>query len=440
MGFMKNFLSSLGTKSLDVREVSNVVRKACEIIRPELGSNYTDKKAMSKYRGWVYVSATHNAKNVADAEIRLYSNVAPRVATGKRVDSLSLKQLQSYQLKAHKDTVEIENHPVIDLLHNPNPSDTLYSLLYKTELFLELAGDAYWYVERNQNGLPINLWCLYSQFVDIQHDGSNKIIRYNYGVARDGKWQYQFEPQDIIHFKFFDPNDLFHGISPLHAAARSNGLIESMDTYEEALNRNLGIPSGVLKYVSQSIKPDQRSIIEKKWQQKFSSVGRSGKVVVTDQDVAYEAIGVTPRDMNFLDGRKWSREEILACYGINPALLLTDDVNRSNMETASINYHHNTLKPRLKMISQTITNRLVKPNGINGSDLFVILEKDAPQDRDFLIEKVKILSDARAIKVNELRKELGMPMLEDEAGEAIVESRNTNNTQEKNSTTIISEK
>jgi HK97 family phage portal protein len=411
---------------------SNVVRRVCEFIRPNLGSNYTDKNSVEKYRSWVYVSANHNARNVADGELRLYTNVVPKAAKGTTITKSNLKEIRELGLKAHKDTMEIEDHPIIDLLHSPNPRDTLYDLLYKTDLFLELTGDAYWLITRDGNGVPSELDVLYSQYVNIQHDSTNRIIQYNYGVPINGTYQYNFAPEDIVHFKFFDPGDLFHGISPLHACARSYGLIESMDTHEEALNRNLGIPSGVLKYTNQKLKAEDRAVVENKWQQKFASVGRSGKVVVTDQDVDYNAIGVTPRDMNFMEGRVWSRTEILACYGINPALLLTEDVNRSNMVTASINYYQNTLKPRWKLISQTITKRLLLPNGLNGSDVFVTIKKESPQDDELIIKKAELLTAGQAITVNELRTSLGMDLLDDSYGLEIVGNNNTMTEQEIN--------
>ena len=399
---------------------TSVVKRMCEFIRPPLGSDYTDKNSVDKYRSWVYVAANHNARNVADGELKLYSNVAPKASKGKTVTKGTLKDIRSLGLKAHSETMEIENHPIIDLFHTPNARDTFYDILYKTDLFLELTGDAYWLITRDGNGVPMEIDVLYSQYINIQHDATNQIIGYNYGIARDGQYQYNFAPDDIVHFKFFDPADLFHGISPLHACARSYGLIDSMTTHEEALNRNLGIPSGIIKYTNQKIKPEDRGIIEKKWQQKFGSVGRSGKVVVTDQDVDYEALGATPREMAFLEGRKWSREEVLACYGLNPALLLTEDVNRSNMITASINYYKNTLNPRWKLISQTITKRLLAPNGLNGKDVFVTINKEAPQDDDLVIKRAELLTAGQAITVNELRNSLGMDLLDDTYGLQIV--------------------
>jgi hypothetical protein len=124
--------------------------------------------------------------------------------------------------------------------------------------------------------------------------------------------------------------------------------------------------------------------------------------------------------MIFLDGRKWSREEIFACYGINPALMLTEDVNRSNMVVASVNYYKNTLKPRWKLLSQTITRRLLEPNGLNGSDVFITISKESPQDDELVIKKSQLLVNGQAITVNELREQLGLDLLDDDYGLEIV--------------------
>lgn len=418
------FLDFITGKSRNSALATSVARQVCEIIRPEFGGGYTDGNSVEKYRSWVYVASTHNARNVADAELYLFSNKTPKAAQGRKVMPASLKEMQAYEGKLMKDAVEIESHPILDLLNRPNPRDTFYDLIYKTDLFLELTGDAYWHITRDDRGVPVQLDVLYSQYVNIMNDGLNRIIKYNYGIPQDGIYQYNFDPADIIHFKFFDPEDIFHGISPLQACARSYGLIESMNTYEEALNRNMGVPSGMLKYLNASIKPEDRDLIESKWQRKFGSVGRAGKLVVTDQNVEYSDIGVKPRDMQFLDGRKWSREEILACFGVNPALLLTEDVNRSNMIQASVNYHHNTLTPRLKLITQTINRRLIAPNALPGTDLMVVLRKEKPQDEEMALKKAELLGKHNAVTVNELRHSLGQAPLEGAAGNKLVGDRN----------------
>ncbi len=388
------------------------VQKLCEILRPSIGETYSDSTATEKYRSWIYVCANHNAVNVADAELKLFSKRKPRVSSSRKIGKSMEQKLQSYSMQ-NKNVYEIESHPIIDLLHRPNSDDSFYSFIYKIQLFLELCGDSYTLIERNQRGIPIALHVLFSQYITIQTDGGNEVVCYHYGLRHGNEWQYSYPPEDIIHFKNFDPNRVHYGISPLEACAQSYGLVESMNLYEQALNRNMGVPTGILKYLTKQLKESDNAIIEAKWSQKFASVGRAGKTVVLGSDMEYQQIGVSPRDMQWLDGRKWTRSEILACYGVPPALIDTESVNRSNMVTSSINYYHNTLKPRCKLISQTLTNQLINQNGIDGRNLFVIINKDAPQDTEQKLESMTLLANNGALTKNELRAEFGYEEVKD---------------------------
>jgi HK97 family phage portal protein len=413
------FWDFLNKKSAVSTTVNDVVQQSCEFIRPPLGSTYSDAKSVEQYRSWVYVAASYNARSVATADLELYTNIKARVARTSKISKDRYKQISKYCHKSMMETERVENHPILELLNKPNANDNLNSFLYKVDLFLELTGDAYILIGRDDRGLPATLDVLFAQYVNVQTDGLNQIIAYNYGIATNGKYEYSFKPEDIIHIKFFDPAEIHTGISPLEAGARSAGLIESMNTYEEAINRNMGVVSGILKQ-NGKVKPDQRAEFESKWQKKFSGVGRSGKVVVTDADIDYQNIGIAPRDMQFLDGRKWSREEILACYGVPTALLFTDDVNRSNMVTSSIGYYHNTVQPRLQLISQSITNQLINENGINGKDLFITLTREAPEDTEINIEKASLLVQSGALTRNELRVMLGQPPIEGTVGDELI--------------------
>lgn len=403
MGLLADFIR----KTVSMLPLNEALREHMEIIRPGIGSAYTDRNAAAMYRGWVYVAASMNADAVSASELKLYSIGAPKVSRGRKVSRAEMKALRKYAGKAMDLSEEIENHPILDLLNSPNGYDTQLEFIKKVDLFLELTGDAFILKERNERGIPVALHVLYSQFVTIQESGTGVLQAYNYGVARDGKFEYRYAPEDIIHVKFFDPNDQWYGISPLQACARSVGLINSMDTYEEALNRNMGIPAGVLRYKNNKIKDEDRQLIETRWQQKFAGVGRSGKVVVTDQDVEYDSIGVTPRDMQFLDGRNWSREEILAAFRLPMAMLLTEGVNRSNMQIAQENYYHWTVLPRQILIADGLTRGLMEGTLAKGN-AFLAFEDARPVDVDQDIEKTKLLAANRAITVNELRQRLGV--------------------------------
>jgi HK97 family phage portal protein len=403
MGFFNLFEK----KSSSETSLNKAVRSICEYVRPELGNSYTDAGSTAMYRGWVYVAASMNADAVSSSELKLYSLEKAKLAKTRQISKKELQHAKAYCNKRLVKSEEILEHPVLDLIYAPNDEDSKDSFIKKIDLFLELTGDAFVLVERDSKGLPIQMDVLYSQFMTVQTDGNGRVTHYSYGIPVNGVYQYNFTTEQIIHIKFFDPNNRYYGISPLQASARSVGLIDAMDTYEEALNLNFGVPSGILKYTNQKIREEDRSLIETKWNQKFSSVGRAGKTVVTDQDVSFESLGVSPREMQFLDGRKWSREEILACYRLPMAMLLTEGVNRSNMEQSSINYYKWTVRPRQQLIAQSLTKGLLKGTIADGK-AFIAFEDDTPEDTDLLMQRSTILSANGAVTANELRRMNGL--------------------------------
>jgi HK97 family phage portal protein len=317
---MTNFLKNIFTKK-------SFSSSQCEIFRPTIGGSYSDSKSTEYYKSFVYICSKMNSQTVADTEFKLLTHKAPKVAKFKKLDYQTTKK------NLDPNTVEIVEHPILELLRNPNSNDTLYDFVFKIESFLSLTGDSYIWVQRDSSGIPIQMDVLYSQFVNIIHNGANEVVSYNYGIAIDGKFKVNFAPEEILHIKNFDPGDEFYGTSPLEACARSQDLINSMSTYEESLNRNLGIPAGIVKYSSQNIKPDQRTQIEQAWQKKFASVGRAGKVLVTGVDMNYETIGIGSREMAFLEGRQWSRDEIFGCFGVPLSLVYPENANFSTLNT-----------------------------------------------------------------------------------------------------------
>jgi HK97 family phage portal protein len=420
---MIKYIKGLFSKDTEIIQKNITVRDVAEMMRPAIGDVYTDANSTKYYKSWVYAAANYNAKNIADAHVKLVTNETPKVSRYKTIPE---KLVKAYH-PANGNYNEILVHPILDLLNKPNEYDGVYQFLYKVDLFLELTGDAYVYVTK-ENGIPSKLEVLYSQFVNIQTDGLNRITHYNYGVAVDGKYQFSFTPDEIIHIKFFNPDDILYGISPLSACAAGVDLVNAMTTYEQALNRNLGIPAGIIKYKEQ-IPEEQRRSVEAQWQKKFSSVGRAGKVLVTDDDMDFQSLGIVPREMNFLEGKKFTREEVFSCLGVPMSLMITESVNRSNMQTSLISYHHSTLLPRLKLISQCMTKGLISQYPIirnSNKEVMVIFCRDEPVDYELNILKADKLAQNKALTINEMRVMLGLAELEDQIiGNQMVQTTST---------------
>ena len=361
---MIQFIKKIFTSDVETKGISTPSNSSSfwEFLKPGVSGAYNDSNSTEYYRSYIYSCAKLNAQSIANGKFKILSDIKPKASKFKSINQKSLV------VNNFDELFDVTDHPVLNLFRKPNEIDTAYSFLFKIGTYLELTGDAYVYIVKDSQNIPIKLYILQSQYVSIDSLGGD-VQKYHYGASMNGTYQYSFNPDEIIHIKYFDPQDAIYGISPLAACAQSQDLINAMNVYETALNKNLGIPAGILKYADKTIKTEDRELIEKKWQNKFASVGRAGKLLVTDANVSYENIGVTSREMQFLDGRKWSREEIFACYGIPQALVLNESVNRANMDTSIDIYNQYTIAPKMKLIAEGFTN-FIQQYGINGKNLY----------------------------------------------------------------------
>lgn len=69
-------------------------------------------------------------------------------------------------VKPHEELLPLENqHPLRQLLANPNPVDTSFDLQYEQQMFEELCGVSYLWAVPNKFGVPCELWVLPSHWV-----------------------------------------------------------------------------------------------------------------------------------------------------------------------------------------------------------------------------------------------------------------------------------
>jgi len=147
---------------------------------------YTEKKGLDAYTGWVYACVNARAEEVANIKLYLYQN-------GK----------------------EVENHPALDLLHDVNDYMSFYDLVNATQAYLDLTGDAFWALLKGQiSGQIKEIQVLRPDWVTII-SSDNSIVKYQY---TNGSTILEFLPEDIIHFKTFNPVDQLRGMSVIEAA------------------------------------------------------------------------------------------------------------------------------------------------------------------------------------------------------------------------------
>ena len=372
------------------------------------------QEMVKAYSSWVYACASKNASTCAQIPLRLFVVKTGKskftVTRTKEISNETRKWLYSnpYLSKWTQKAVDIEEvteHPFLDLVRSVNPWMNEFELRELTVLFQELTGNCYWYLVKSPLGTPKEIWILQAQRMRVVPDPVDFIRGYIY---EKGTQKEAFSPEEIIHFKYPNPKDYFYGMGPLEGAANAVDVNQYIRDYEMAVFENRARPDFVLTTNERLGDADIQRLIGM-WNKLYKGPKKAGKTAVLDKGLKPQEISISPRDLNFLVGRKMTREEIANIFGVPIALLTSENVNRANAEVSSYVYMRDTILPRLRRIEQKLNEKLLP---LYDERLFCAFDNPIPEDKEFMLKERETNIKIGFTTRNEERAKVGLEPLE----------------------------
>ena len=370
--------------------------------RPDISA----KALVMRNTSWVYAMIDTNAKAVAQSTLRLF--VAKPTSTSKSRFRTRPIPHHRKQYLIHKsnllkfttpaaDVEEVLEHPLIDLINHVNGIQNRFDLFYLTASAKDATGNAYWL--KCRNGLAVNeLWPLQPQFVFARADKKKFISHYEYGR---GSEKIKIPVKDMVHFRYPSIKQPFLGVGPLEAAVVAADLYMSMNTYETAMFRNGGNPDTVLTFPKDTvIGEDEMKRIRNDFK-RFQRETNAGKFAIATGGAEFKPYSLSPKEMAFLQGRKWSLEELCAIFGTPISFFRDDGVSRANADVAQTGYMRRTIAPRLTMNEETLNQELAPEFDEN---LFFAYDNPVPEDKEFRLKEQEVHIATRYGSINEERE------------------------------------
>lgn len=411
-----------------VRFVRDRMTGASVVVQPFLsklnllnfGPNMKAAQLIQFYRHWVFVAASKNAQAVASVPLRLYvttnvgekqykylrKGVDTRPVDPKVLKRLKAKKSLAVRLAKAVDVEEVVDHAFIDLWRNVNPKMNGFEMLNTLQLFLELTGNAYLYEYKNSLGVTEELWVLPSQYVTIVPSKEDFVEGYLYGTSKANA--IALAADEVTHFKFPNPFDMFYGYSPLQACISAAIRKDDMDAFEDSLLKNYARPDFVLSTKNRIRKGDVERLREE-FQKLYGRRKGRGRPAVLDNDLKIETLGFSPREMAMLKGQKFTREEILAAYGVPNSKVTAEDVNLANAEVGEVQYQRDTILPRLNLNEDKLNEDLVSDFDPR---LFVAFDNPVPENQEFRLKERDTNLKNYSWTINEVREEEGKEPVE----------------------------
>ncbi|MCH9834475.1 phage portal protein, partial [bacterium] len=184
---------------------------------------------------------------------------------------------------------------------------------------------------------------LLSGFATIEEDG---VLRRKASV--------EFTPETIIHFKLLDPANPINGIAPLRAASRAVDTDNSQVNWNKAGMDNRGVFDGIFSF-AETLMPEQAVTIAQLIREKFSGGSNARKPLVLGSNAKYQRLSISPAEMDFIDSRKFNREEIMSIFGVPLQLVGSEESATYNNFSESLRiFWMTTIVPLLDDMADTL--------------------------------------------------------------------------------------
>ena len=254
-------------------------------------------------------------------------------------------------------------HPLLQLLRNPNPRQAGASFFEAVIGHLLIGGDAY--VEAvTVDDTVAELYALRPDRMRVVPGPEGWPQAYDYVVGNSTirfRQDNDFVPP-ILQLSLFHPLNDHYGLAPLEAAATALDILNAASAWHKALLDNSARPSGALVYAPASgatLSREQFERLKEELEQSFSGAANAGRPLLLEGGLDWRAMSLTPKDMDFIETRNAAARDVALAFGVPPMLLgIPGDATYSNYQEANRAFWRQCVLPLLSRLTQSLAHWL----------------------------------------------------------------------------------
>ncbi len=364
-----------------------------------------------------YNNATPPERGVSGF-LSAYSEVGWLFAVVSRIaEGVSEAKWRLYKVNEKGERTLIYTHPIIDLLNFVNPFQTYQEFTELHEIYMGLAGESFWVLNKNRLGEPAEMWLASPDRMSVVPSAKEFVAGYIYQI---GNTKIPLSRDEVIHHKLPNPTNPYRGLGAVKALA----IDLDSELYAGKWNRNFfynsARPDGLIMFEG-TLSEEQFERLKKQWSERHEGTNKAHKVGLLEGGGKYQQIAINAKDMDFKSLRLLNRDNILGAYGMPLSVMgITENVNKANAEAGEYTFARWLVKPRCNRLKHKKNEQLI-PMFKNSKGLELDFDEVVPQT----IEEKKSLAEsgmrAGYMTINEARQLQGLdPLPNDEMGESLL--------------------
>ena len=315
----------------------------------------------------------------------------------------------------------ITEHPVLDLLNDPNPDFTKNEFLSQIVKYYHITGNSYIILKGNTDRPPLEMVCVspetitpYGNTNDIYVDyytynsNSENLTFYR---SYDGKSKFRYLTKDknyeLWHIKDFNTSQC-----ELIGRSKLDSVYYEISQFLESNIHNLsllkkGLRTSALISSESEFTQDQQDMLRAQLDSDYAGAVNAGRpLIIGGGKINFNELSKTLKDMDFKDLKIELKKDIALRLDIPLALIDTSGQSYNNLKEAKLSLYDNAVIKLLKKMYEEITNLLIPRykdlNLKNNKFFYNTISIPALRERE--IENIERLQKSNIMTTNELRQ------------------------------------
>lgn len=369
----------------------------------QLFTQKTESPVMTKAPGFnvTQFSVNNPFANLISPETNYFEQYI--LYTSKCIDYLSSKVASSkIELKNQSDKPLVDSQLWKDL-EAFNPYMNLWEARKLVIIHKFLTGAAYWYIDRKPEipGQKVAFYPLDPTNVQLKTDARGLPSEY---VYKDGSGQMvNLDVNDVIYFRRMNPSNWFEGQSIVKEMQFwVNAYAQGAQYNMNKLGNNINLDKIL---VFEGVGDEAKAKVEAQLANKYGGPKNAGKLGVLNRKPEVISINDNQKDLDYVEGMRLLRQDILIAFGIPEALFIPSATN-SNTKEATKLFQSDTLEPLLQQEKAVLNEQLIPKYKITGS-VYFDFENVVDEDKAELVDQAARLYESGIYTKNQALEYIG---------------------------------
>jgi len=245
------------------------------------------------------------------------------------------------------------DHYLSQMLKYPNPHISKQDMFELVVSWLLLTGNSY--LKKVKTGKKTaELWPISPDRMGAIP--SKDIEEWFKGYSLDRSGRIDYEPEEIIHMKFFNPANPLMGIGPLEAVSKTVDVDVDQQNWNKSAMQNRGVLDGIIAVDREFSSQDEADAATERLNDTWSGPKNARRLRMLGSNAKYLRTAATPIEMDFSVSRKQNRDEIYIAFGVPPQYAGAQESSTyNNYQASEIIFWVGTVLPLLDDIADTLT-------------------------------------------------------------------------------------